>query len=119
MSAGAPNIAALLGGGGPPGGQHQIQVRPPGPQGADPVAALRGLAAGPQSGGKVTVDSVISDLHTLAGQMDDQQDKQTVLKCLSAIQGIKAQESKEKDAALGTTPAHKYMAKQNAAGPSY
>jgi hypothetical protein len=49
--------------------------------------------------------------------MDDQQDKQTVLKCLSAIQGIKAQESKEKDAALGTTPAHKYMAKQNA--PSY
>lgn len=118
MSAAAPNIAALLGGGGgPPGGQHTIQVQPPQAGGGDPVAALRGLASQQPSGGKVTVDTVISDLHQLAGQTDDPQDKQTILKCLTAIQGIKAQEQKEKDAALGTTPAHKYMAK--ASKPSY
>jgi hypothetical protein len=123
MSAGAPNIAALLGGGqgGPPGGQHTIQVQPPGGGGPDPAAMLRGLAAsGPSGGSKsVTVDTVIDDLHSLAGNTDDPADKQTILKCLTAIQGIKAQESKEKDAALGTTPAHKFMAKQSAAGSGY
>ena len=126
MSAGAPNIAALLGGGqgGPPGGQHTIQVQPPGGgAGPDPSAMLRGLASGgpapPQGGDKVTVDTVIDDLHSLAGQTDDPADKQTILKCLTAIQGIKAQEAKEKDAALGTTPAHKFMAKQSAASSGY
>lgn len=112
MSAGAPSIAGLLGGGGPPGGQHTIQVTPPG-GGGDPGATLARLAS--SGGGKVTVDTVIDDLHQLAGQTDDEQDKQTILKCLAAIQGIKAQESKEKDAALGTTPAHKFMAKQSQA----
>ena len=121
MSAGAPNIAALLGGGqgGPPGGQHTIQVQPPGGgAGPDPSAMLRGLASG-GSDSKVTVDTVIDDLHSLAGQTDDPADKQTILKCLTAIQGIKAQEAKEKDAALGTTPAHKFMAKQSAASSGY
>lgn len=110
MSAGAPSIAGLLGGGGgPPGGQHTIQVTPPGggSSGGDPGAILSRLA----SSGKVTVDTVIDDLHQLAGQTDDEQDKQTILKCLAAIQGIKATEQKEKEAMLGTTPAHKGMAK--------
>lgn len=117
MSAGAPNIAALLGGGGgPPGGQHTIQVRPPGPS-PDPVAALRGLAAnGPSGGGKVTVSSVIQDLHSLAGQTDDPQDKQVVLKALTMIQGIQVTEQKEKEAMLGTTPAHRGMAKAAQSG---
>lgn len=121
MSAAAPNIAALMGGGGmgmgggPPNGQHTIQVQPPG-GGADPVAALRGLAAGSSSGRQsVTVDKCIADLHTLAGQTDDPQDKQAILKALQLVQGIQVQEQKEKESALGTTPAHRYMAKQSGA----
>ena len=121
MSAGAPNIAALLGGGGgPPGGQHTIQVRPPGPPASgDPVAALRGLAANGPGGGKVTVGSVIQDLHQLAGQTDDPQDKQVVLKALTMIQGIQVTEQKEKEAMLGTTPAHRGMARAASQGSGY
>lgn len=107
-------MQALMGGGGPPGGQHTIQVQPPGGGGTDPSQLLKSLASGSQQeSGAVTVDTVIEDLHELAGQTDDEQDKQTILKCLAAIQGIKAQEAKEKDAALGTTPAHRYLAKQS------
>lgn len=116
MSAAAPNIAALMGGGmggGPPNGQHTIQVQPPG-GGTDPVAALRGLAAGSGSQ-SVSVDKCIADLHTLAGQTDDPQDKQAILKALQLVQGIQVQEQKEKESALGTTPAHRYMAKQSGA----
>lgn len=105
MSAGG--FAGLLGGG-PPGGQHTIQVTPPG-AGSDPTETLRGLAA--QGGSKVTVATVIDDLHQLAGQTDDPQDKQVVLKALTMIQGIQVTEQKEKEAMLGTTPAHRGMAK--------
>lgn len=99
---------------GPPGGQHTIQVTPPGggAPDSDPGATLTRLAS--QGGGKVSVDTVIDDLHQLAGQTDDEQDKQTILKCLAAIQGIKATEQKEKEAMLGTTPAHRGMAKASA-----
>lgn len=111
MSAGG--LAGLLGGGGPPGGQHTIQVTPPGSGGSDPTAMLRSLASGSGGGGgsKVTVATVIDDLHQLAGQTDDPQDKQVVLKALTMIQGIQVTEQKEKEAMLGTTPAHRGMAK--------
>ena len=108
-------MASLFGGGGPPNGQHTIQVQPPG-GGGDPVAALRGLAQGSSSQGKVTVATVIDDLHQLAGQTDDPQDKQIVLKALTMIQGIQVTEQKEKEAMLGTTPAHRGMAKAASRG---
>lgn len=81
---------------------HQIQV------GGPPQAGPAG-AAGPmppsQPGGQGAFDDAITkaidDLHALAGLADDPIDRQDILKCLSALNGIKATEQKESDAALG------------------
>lgn len=42
-------------------------------------------------------------------------DTATAAKCLSALQGIKAGHQKETEAAMGTTPAHRAMARTAAA----
>ena len=74
---------------------HQITVQPPqaGPQ------------APSQPGGdaafKAAIAKLLDDLHAAAGLADDPIDRQEILKCLSAINGIKASEQKENDAALG------------------
>ena len=41
----------------------------------------------------------------------DDIDKQTVMKALATLQGVLAKDQKESEAAAGTTPAHKGMAK--------
>ena len=77
---------------------HQIQVTPPQPQ---------------QAGGSFDdlLSKAIDDLHTLAGLADDPVDKQDVLKCLAALNGIKAAEQKEQDAAMGGKVSPRQMRK--------
>jgi hypothetical protein len=88
---------------GPPQGQPPSISVPdhggPAPGGPDPSAALK---------------AAIQAVHQAAVVSDDQTDKQTLLKCLAAIQNILATEQKQKEAALGTTAAHKGLAKASA-----
>ena len=85
---------------GPPNGQpSSINLQDhggPAPGGPDPTAALQ---------------SAIQAVHQAAVVSDDQGDKQVLLQCLAKIQAILATEQKEKEAALGTTAAHKGLAK--------
>jgi hypothetical protein len=53
----------------------------------------------------------IDDLHALAGLADDPIDRQDVIKCLQALNGIQASEQKDTDAALGGKVAPRQMRK--------
>jgi hypothetical protein len=79
---------------------HTIQVTPPGAQ-----QGQGGLVAPSQAAGSGAFDAALTklldDLHAAAGLADDPVDRQEILKCLQAINGIKASEQKENDAALG------------------
>lgn len=92
---------------------HQIQVNPQ--QGA---AGGPGLVAPSQTGGKQAFDAALTklldDLHAAAGLADDPLDRQEILKCLSAINGIQASEQKENDAALGGKVSPRQMRKASA-----
>ena len=102
MSAGAPDIASMLHAAAS-GVPHQIQVNPQG--GASAPQASAGPVAPSAQGGQGAFDAALTqlldDLHAAAGLADDPIDRQEILKCLSAINGIKASEQKENDAALG------------------
>lgn len=96
-------MAALAGGGGGPA--HQIAVdpsqHPDAPSapsgGGDPLSALK---------------TAINNLHVFVAGADDEADRQTALQCYAKLQSILANEQREKESAMGTTPAHKFMAKQ-------
>ncbi len=87
-----PELMAALGGGGPGGppdqGGDQLSD--------DPVTLL---------------NEVIDRLSHYIDVETDDIDKQTILKALTTIQGVNAKDQKEAEAAQGTTPAHKGMAK--------
>ena len=65
-------------------------------------------------------DRVVQDLQTLIsdGTTDDL-DTQVYAKCLAAIQGLKANVQKQQEAAMGTTPAHKAIARSVGAAGGY
>lgn len=82
---------------------HQIQVG-----GGAPAAAPGGAStpiAPSQQGGQDAFDAALTqlldDLHAVVGLADDPQDRDVLAKCLQAVNGIKAAEAKENDAALG------------------
>jgi hypothetical protein len=82
---------------------HQIQVQPPqgaGTQGGS-QAPVAPSTQGSQGAFDAALTQLLDDLHAAAGLADDPIDRQEILKCLSAINGIKASEQKENDAALG------------------
>lgn len=86
-------------GGPPPGLQASPSgpAGPPSPQGGDPVTYL-----------KLAMEAVLK-----AGQAEtDEEDKAALAKVFAQLQQIMAKDQKEKDAAMGTTPAHKYMRSQ-------
>ena len=96
MSAQAPDISSMLAAAAA-GKPHSIQV--------GGMAPSRGAMAPSQTGGadafKSALSQAIDDLHALAGLADDPQDRQDVIKCLQALNGIQATEQKEGDAAMG------------------
>ena len=76
------------------------------------------LGAGGGQGGDDLVSQAI-DLLTQAMQSDlDAQEKDVVSTCLSNLTRLPAQNQKNQEAAMGTTPAHKAMAKA-AGGEGY
>jgi hypothetical protein len=79
---------------------HQIQVNPQGGAGA-PAPPTAPSAQGGQQAFDAALTQLLDDLHAAAGLADDPIDRQEILKCLQAINGIKANEQKENDAALG------------------
>lgn len=104
----------------PQAGPQQMQTpAPAGPSGGPPIGALLAAAAAgvphtitarprqapsTRSGDaafKTALTKAIDDLHRLAAIADDPQDRQDVLKCLTALNGIQASELKERDAAMG------------------
>lgn len=82
---------------------HQIQVQPQGAsQAAPPVGGPQAPSTPGGSGAfDAALTQLLDDLHAAAGLADDPIDRQEILKCLQAINGIKASEVKENDAALG------------------
>jgi hypothetical protein len=79
---------------------HQIQVQG-GASGPLPPPAVAPSAQGGQQAFDDALTKLLDDLHAAAGLADDPIDRQEILKCLQAINGIKANEQKENDAALG------------------
>lgn len=84
---------------------HQIQV----------AAPQQGAVAPSQTGGKDAFDAAltkaIDDLHALAGLADDPVDRQDIVKCLQALNGILATEQKEQDSAMGGKVSPRQMRK--------
>lgn len=76
---------------------HQIQVQPGSPQ----VGPQAPSTPGGSGAFDAALTQLLDDLHAAAGLADDPIDRQEILKCLTAINGIKASELKENDAALG------------------
>lgn len=102
MPAGDPGggLAALLGGGGPAG-------PPPGPE--------QGPAQGEGGDNPVSIlQRMIDDAKTYLDVEQDEEDKATMTKVLSQLQSYLAKEQKEAHAALGVSPAQKFMAKRSA-----
>lgn len=88
---------------------------PGGPQGGAPA---------PDAGGSADdlLDTAISSLSAyLDHSGSDDVDTATAAQCLAKLQSIKATSQKNEEAAMGTTGAHKAMAKQigNIAGSVY
>lgn len=84
---------------------HQIQVQAPQQASAVP-SQTAGASALDQA-----ITKLIDDLHAAAGLADDPIDRQELLKCLSVVNGIKANEQKENDAALGGKVSPRQMRK--------
>lgn len=103
MPAGDPGggLAALFGGGGPAG-------PPPGPE-------QQGPAEGGDTDNPVSIlQRMIDDAKTYLDVEQDEEDKATMTKVLSQLQSYLAKEQKEAHAALGVSPAQKFMAKRSA-----
>ena len=91
---------------------------PAGPPQGQPSSISVQDHGGPVGGGDViaSLQKAIAAVHQAAVVEDDQVEKQQILKCLTILQGLLANDQKQKEAMLGTTAAHKGMAKASAAG---
>lgn len=89
---------------------------PAGPPQGQPRSITVQDHGGPAGGGDVTgsLQRAIAATHQAVVAADDQNDKQALLQCLTKMQAILANEQKQKEAMLGTTAAHKGMAKASA-----
>lgn len=93
-------LMALMGGGGGPGG-------PGGPIGP-------GDAVGQGQNPSDLLTQVL-DLLTQYGQAEpDPEDQAIAAQCFAQLKKLQAKDQKEEDAAMGTTPAHKFLRNQNA-----
>ena len=87
---------------------HTIQVQTQPQPSASPVVPSQPAGQGAFD---AALTKLLDDLHAAAGLADDPVDRQEILKCLSAINGIKAAEQKENDAALGGKVSPRQMRK--------
>ncbi len=110
-----PQVMAALAaqhGGAPPGpGGPPVQGGPSGPPpapggGGNAQAAIEALKA------------AINSLHQAGAAEPDPEDQAVISKVVSLLMQMIAKDQKEKDAAMGTTPAHKAM-RNSAGGPGY
>ena len=111
MAVPADLMALLQGGGGPQGGlpasPGEAEAQAGGaPAGAPQTAPTDGAAGAPFYGGGGVGDNVdalrsaLDALQQYASGEDDEQNIQTVLKCVTALQGILASEEKMVDGAM-------------------
>jgi hypothetical protein len=101
-------LAAHAGGGAPPG--------PGGPPGSISVNPADHHEAQGSTDPVDSLKAALTAIHAFVENADDEPDKQTALQCYAKLQSILATEQKEKESALGVTPAHKMMAKATARG---
>lgn len=106
------DISSLLGGGAGPGG--------PPPAGPDPLSGGGAPPAPPQGGDSEEALPEIQDVLNLIQEMlaatQDPEEQAALSAAETALTKLVLNLQKQKDAAMGTTPAHKYV--QRAAGAS-
>jgi hypothetical protein len=100
-------------GAGPPPG---VGGPPPGPPGPPPGAQSGGGGNAQQA--IQYLRQAIQSLHQAQQAEPDPEDQAVISKTVSLLMQMIAKDQKEKDAALGTTPAHKSM-RNAAGGPGY
>ena len=87
-----------------------------GPGGPAPSIQIGGDAGASDGPDSPDVEALLQQAKDALQQAEkgeqDHIDSQTILKCIAAIQGILAARQKGAESALGTTPAHKAMARQ-------
>jgi len=107
-------MQALQGGAAPTG--------PGGAGGPPPSIQIGGGPVGPQDASDTSDGADTSDVEELLGHAkryllqaedaeQDHPDKETILKCISLIQGLMSSRQKGAESALGVTPAHKAMSR--------
>lgn len=125
-------MAMLQGGGGAPQGDmspaQQLEAGGGAPAPAPPAPPTDGAAGAPFYGGGGIGDNVdalrsaLDALQQYASGEDDEQNIQTVLKCVTALQGILAAEEKMVDGAMAGKAdgrAMRKLAGGGSAGPQY
>ena len=108
---GSMDMAALMGGGGAPapGG--------PSPMGAGPEGPPQG--GGSEEEALPEIQDVLNTIQELLTATQDPEEQAALSKAESALTALVLALQKQKDAAMGTTPAHKYVARSQAAGGGY
>jgi hypothetical protein len=61
------------------------------------------------------IQAFLNDLQGMLQETQDPEEQAAISKAESALSALIASLSKQKDAAMGTTPAHKYVARANGA----
>lgn len=108
-----PQIAAALQHGAPQGPPPGM----PGPQAGPPPPGAGGGGGNAQQA-IAFLKQGIQNLHQAMNAEPDPEDKAVLAKTVSLLMQMIAKDQKEKDAALGTTPAHKAM-RNSTGGPGY
>lgn len=105
MAALSPDLMAMLGGGsGAPAGAGSSAA----PSGADDDKGLSSFSA--------YIDDMIADAKAAHDMADDAEDASVLTKVLAMLQGIKATEQKENDAAIGGKVSPRVLRKTGAGG---
>lgn len=116
-----PELMALLQGGGAPGGDPAAAMdaagAPPEEAGPSPLYGGGGIGGDNTEALRAALDS----LQMYAESEDDEQNIQTVLKCVTALQAILAEEQKMVDGAMGGKADPRAMRRLSGggAGPAY
>jgi hypothetical protein len=112
------DLSSLLGGGGagaPPAGPDPSQgggYAPP----AGPDPSQGGGSPSDEGQALPEIQDVLNTIQDLLAATQDPEEQAALSKAESALTALVLALQKQQDAATGTTPAHKYIARQQAAG---
>ena len=114
-------LMALLGGGGAPEGAPQPPPQDAGAPMGGPTGAPQppGPSDGSHGGAADLLEQAIAMLDQAVAAEADQEDQQVIRKCLTALQGILANDQKTTDSMMGGQMDTRGMRKMADAGPQY